>query len=374
MTERLYYHDSYLWDFEASIVWRSEDGLRVQLDRTAFYPTSGGQPHDTGAMNGCRVVEVADEEDRILHTLAEPLDGSLQLVNCRIDAERRLDHMRQHTGQHLLSAVMDEEFGLKTVSFHMGGDYATVDVEPQPGSATILEQIEKRVNARLLENRVISIGFEDAASAAGLRKSPDREGIIRIVTIEGLDRSACGGTHVLRTGEVGLVVLGKTEKIRKAFRIEFYCGPRAISFLRGRIAAADSQLAQTKSKLADADKQKRKLADELAKVAGQRKYAEMAADTSGRVVWEESFEVFDEDLLPTMNAFLEGAGSVALLTSSSDGRILFGANPGLGLDCGKRFKDAMNTLGGRGGGSPKSAQGSIPDMSKLSLLRDLLIL
>lgn len=373
LTERLYFHDSYLWQFDASVVWRSDDGLSIVLDRTAFYPTSGGQPHDIGSIQDCSVLDVVDDNGTIAHSLSKPLPLEHSTVNCQIDASRRLDYMRQHSGQHLLSAVMEEEFGLKTVSFHMGATYATVDVEPQPASLSLLEQIEKRANDRLLENRPIQIAFEDAVSVQGLRKPPDREGIVRVVSIEGLDRSACGGTHVGRTGEIGLIALGKTEKVRKALRIEFYCGPRAFSFLRGKIAEADAQAGQAKSKLAEADKQRRKLAEELTAIHGKTRYSNTLPDSTGHFLWEESFPAFAEDLQSEMNSFLEGHASIALLTSVGDGRILFGAHPGLQMDCGKLLKGALTQLGGKGGGSPKSAQGTLGDPANLSMLKSMLI-
>lgn len=348
MSERLYYHDSYLTSFEARVIWLSEDGLSVELDRSAFYPTSGGQPHDLGLLDGIAVTEVKEEGERVLHRLAAPVAGPV--VRGEVDWPRRLDHMRQHTGQHVLSAVLEEQFGLRTVSFHMGADYATVDVEP---FGTIdLAAVEKAVNARLMEDRAVSIGFEDASLAKGLRKAPDREGMLRIITIEGTDRSACGGTHVRRTGEVGVLVLGKTEKVRQALRIEFYCGERARAYLRGRIEEAQGW----KDRFAEVDKQRRKLGLELAAVAGERKFAELDGGQE-RVLWREEVEEITEELRASVNAFLAQPRAMALL--SAQGTVLLGAHPGLDVDCGARLKAAIAKYGGKGGGSPKQAQGSV---------------
>ena len=192
MTERLYYTDSYIREFEARVVARSDEGRRIYLDRTAFYPTSGGQPFDTGWLGGVEVLDVVDENDRVAHLLASPLGA--ERVRGEIDWTRRFDHMQQHTGQHLLSAVIEELFGHPTVSVHFGRDSSTLDLGADAFTAAQVEVAEERANAVAVENRPVEVSFEDASTAAGLRKSSAREGTLRIVTIRDLDRSACGGT------------------------------------------------------------------------------------------------------------------------------------------------------------------------------------
>jgi alanyl-tRNA synthetase len=211
MTERLYYTDSYLRDFTARITGHADDGRTVYLDRTAFYPTSGGQPFDTGSIAGVAVLDVVDEDERIAHKLAgvvqagaveaSPVDAAT--VACAVDWRRRFDHMQQHTGQHLLSAVFEELFHLKTVSFHLGAESATIDIEGGGVEARTILQAERRANQVVFENRPVVVEFQNAADAQGLRKPSDRDGTLRIVSIDGLDRSACGGTHVRATGETG---------------------------------------------------------------------------------------------------------------------------------------------------------------------------
>ncbi len=226
MSERLYYTDSYLRDFAARAIETSAEGLLVYLDRTAFYPTSGGQPFDLGTISGVAVTEVFDEAERVAHRVAAPI--AVGPVECAIDWRRRFDHMQQHTGQHLLSAVFEELFHLKTVSFHMGADSSTIDLEGGAVDARVLADTERRVNEVIWENRAVAVQFEHAAEVQGLRKPSDREGTLRIVSIEGMDRSACGGTHVRATGEIGAVLLRKVEKVRQTTRVEFLCGGRAI--------------------------------------------------------------------------------------------------------------------------------------------------
>src|SRR5947208_9252257 len=160
MTERLYYTDAYLRDFTASIVDQSSDGLTVYLDRTAFYPTSGGQPFDIGSIGGAAVVGVVDEEDRVAHRVASPLPAGP--VDCAIDWRRRYDHMQQHTGQHLISAVFEELFGLRTVSFHLGAESAIIDVEGAPVDGRTLVEVERRANEIVYENRPVNVRFENA--------------------------------------------------------------------------------------------------------------------------------------------------------------------------------------------------------------------
>src|SRR4249919_967027 len=182
MTERLYYTDSYVREFQARVVERSADGRTVYLDRTLFYPSSGGQPFDVGSIAGIAVVDVVDEEDRIAHLLAEPLatDGD---VAGEIDWARRFDHMQQHSGQHLLSAVFEELFGLHTVSFHLGADSATIDLEGGSVEPRSVVEAERRANQVVSENRTMDVRFEDATQAQGLRKASERAGLLRIVSI-----------------------------------------------------------------------------------------------------------------------------------------------------------------------------------------------
>lgn len=371
MTERLYYFDSYRTEFESPVEAIHPGGLVVELARTAFYPTSGGQPHDLGTINGIPVTNVEETPaGTILHHLAAPFPAAGAVMGS-IDWPRRLDHMRQHTGQHLLSAVMAEQFGLRTVSFHLGADYATVDVEPQSVSAQTLAAIEVAVNARLLENIPVHISFEDAATAEGLRKPADRDGLIRIIAIDGLDRSACGGTHVRQTGEIGLIALGRTEKIRQALRIEFYCGPRALAHLQQRAQTAEANLAATREKLAEADKQRRRALLDLAELQGRAQYDSLAG--SSPVVWRCEAGEIGEVERARVQAFLARTDAIAVLLVPSTGALLFGAHPTTGVDCGDRFKAMLKQFPGKGGGNARLAQGAISSPAQIDAAVDFLL-
>src|SRR5438034_3396828 len=246
MTKRLYYTDSYLREFRAHVVERS--GGKIYLDRTAFYPTSGGQPFDTGSIAGAPVVDVVDEGERIAHVLGAAID--LDEVSCRLNWERRFDHMQQHSGQHLLSAVMLDLFGMATRSVHFGASSSTLDLDASSLSADQVSAAELRANQVVFENRPVNVLFADSAEDLGLRKASDRAGVLRVITIEGLDRSACGGTHVRATGEIGPVLIRKLDKVRSAVRVEFLCGLRALRRARAAFEAL-SKIAQVFSATLD---------------------------------------------------------------------------------------------------------------------------
>ncbi len=371
MTERLYYHDSYLRQFDAQVLSLSDDGLRVVLDRTAFYPTSGGQPHDLGVIAGIPVVDVIDQEDGIEHVLATPLSASQ--VTAEIDWPRRFLHMQQHTAQHLLSAVMQEEFNLETVSFHLGTEESTVDVEPAQIAPESLRAIETRANERIWSNLATSISFEDAATAQGLRKQSAREGILRIVTIDGLDRSACGGTHVARTGEIGFLRLGKTEKIRKALRLYFYAGTRALAWSHRQADDAKAELAQLREKAADAAKQTQRVTFELATLRGAQRAASLAPNAQGHRLWIESVNELNEATRQEANAFLASGGTAVLLHDPNTGATLLASSESSGLDCGQVFKQAVAESGGKGGGSARQAQGNLGPQANLDALTQRLL-
>ena len=218
MTERLYYHDSRLLEFDAAAVEHAGDARRLVLDRTAFYPTSGGQPHDTGVLGGARVIDVIEEAQRIVHVV----DAAVPLgtVHGTVDGFRRRDHTEQHTAQHLVSALAADRLGWDTVSVHFGADSSSIEFATPAASDEQLRRLEHWANEIVGEAREVSIGFEDAtvAERTGLRKPSGRVGDIRVITITDLDRSACGGTHLSRTSEIGSVLLLGVEKIRGQVR------------------------------------------------------------------------------------------------------------------------------------------------------------
>lgn len=381
MTERLHYSDCYLREFDARVLESGDAGRRLYLDRTAFYPTSGGQPFDLGTLGGIPVTEIVDEEDRIAHVLAAPLTA--ETVHGSIDWTRRYDLMQQHTGQHLLSAVLESLFGFKTVSVHMGTGLNTVDIDTASVTEGELAQAEERCFEIIGQARPTGISFEDAA--AGLRKESQRTGTLRIVSIDGIDRSACGGTHVRSSSEIGLVLTGKSEKIRGITRIEFVCGDRAL-----RRARADNQLlasiARTLSLPAEQaperilalteqnkslEKERQRLATEQARREGAELYWKTAPDGNGlrRVIERGSI---DEALRNKAQAFTANEQSVFFAISDNPPSLLLAASQDSGVHAGNVLKAALVEAGGRGGGNAALAQGSVPDAVALERIVALL--
>jgi alanyl-tRNA synthetase len=376
VTDRLYYHDSYLTEFRARVVDMSPDRMRIYLDRTAFYPTSGGQPFDLGKLGAVQVTEVVDEDGRIAHQVAVPLETVE--VSGVIDWQRRFDHMQQHTGQHLLSAVLVNMFGAQTVSFHLGVETCTIDVARVLEPAEIREA-ERRANEIVFENRPVSIAFEDSTQDLGLRKPTEREGVIRIISIQDLDRSACGGTHVRATGEIGPILIRKLDRIRGNQRIEFLCGLRAVKRARADFEAISSAarafsappdevpalVAAHLEKLQESDKARRRLATELAQSRGRELYAATAPGPDGiRKVVRRVASLTDE-LRAEAQSFSAGQKSIFMAMGENPPAILLAASADSGVNAGAFLKAALIEAGGRGGGSASLAQGSLPSKDLL---------
>jgi alanyl-tRNA synthetase len=378
MTDRLYYTDSYLREFTARIVERSADGRTVYLDRTAFYPASGGQPCDTGTVAGVPVLDVVDAGERIAHHLARPLHAGP--VECAIDWSRRFDHMQQHTGQHVLSAVFEEWFGLDTVGFHLGAESSTIDLEGGAVEPGAVLEAERRANDIVFENRPVEVRFQQAAEVQGLRKPTDREGTLRIVSIEGLDRNACGGTHVRATGEVGPILLRKLEKVRQSVRVEFLCGGRAVRRARADYEALsktaqlfsaplDEVPAMVAAQLETArahDKARRKLELDLAACQGKELYLATAPGADGvRRVTRRVVKGSLEELRAIAQNFTAQPKAVFIATLADPPSVLLAASADAGIDAGKTLKAALAAAAGRGGGNARIAQGSVAEAGVL---------
>jgi alanyl-tRNA synthetase len=384
MTDRLYYTDPYDREFDAVIV-RCE-GRRVALDRTGFYPTSGGQPFDTGTLGNLRVIDVVDEDDgTITHVMddagaelarpgaphAPPLQVG-QAVHGIIDWPRRFDHMQQHTGQHLLSAAFDRLLGVPTVSFHLGAEASTIDLARELPPRDIAAA-ESEANRIVWENRPVTIRFADAEEAARLtlRKEPKRQGRLRLVDVEGFDLSACGGTHVARTGAVGIIAVGSWERFKGGQRVEFRCGGRALDrvrSLRDTASAAMRLLSVTAGELpeaierlqADAKEQRRAVSALQTELASYRA-AELAASADvsdrGRLV----LRVVDADangLKALASAIVAAAGYAAVLVSASTPALVVVARSAdVTVQANHVLAALTARFGGRGGGKPELAQG-----------------
>lgn len=378
MSERLYYDDSYLREFRARVLDRSQDGRILYLDRTAFYPTSGGQPHDVGSIAGAAVVDVVDEEERIAHRIASPVDTVE--VDCSVDWARRYDHMQQHSGQHLLSAVFIEQFGIETCSFHLGEEISTLDLEAPAIGVEKVIGAERRANEAVWENRPIVVTYEDAVSAGDLRKPTGRAGTLRVVSIEGLDRIACGGTHVRLTGEIGPILIRRLEKIRNTVRVEFLCGGRAVRRSRAdydlltRTAQAFStsldevpQVASAQlDTVRDSERMRRKLEAELARYQGRELYEATPPDASGvRRIVRRVPKGSMEELRALAQSFTAQPKAVFIGVVEQPSAVLLAVSTDADVDAGKTLQPIVAQAGGRGGGSARMAQGSVPSVEAL---------
>jgi alanyl-tRNA synthetase len=385
MTERLYYTDAYQRTFDARIVERADGGRTLYLDRTAFYPTSGGQPFDTGTIAGITVTDVVDEGDRISHHLAAPAPAG-DAVAGAIDWARRYDHMQQHTGQHLLSAIFADRFGLDTVSVHFGAHSATLDVSAERVPREKLVTAEELANAAIAENRAVSVSFEDASTATGLRKATAREGMLRVITIDALDRSACGGTHVRAIGEIGAILIRRTERVRHATRVEFVCGMRAV-----RAARADhelvAELAQTagvapaelvaaakaqREELRAAQAARREAASALDGYRARERFDAAAPDANGRRRIVERRATGTVDELRSLAQAAVALGSVLFIgVLDAPPTIVLASSDG-GIDAGTALRKVLADAGGRGGGNARIAQGTVPSVSALEAVIEAL--
>jgi len=381
-TERLYYTDCYLREFEARVL-RSEpapNGFKVYLNRTAFYPASGGQPADSGMIAGLPVLEAVDERDEIAHILRQAPEG--EGVRGRIDWARRFDHMQQHTGQHILSAAFEKIGDYKTASFHLGEDSSSIDLDSDRLGPRQIEEAEDAANQVVFEDRPVRISFQPAgeASRLDLRKPTAREGEVRLVEVEGFDLSACGGTHVSRTGAVGLILVRKVERMKGSTRVEFLCGGRAQQQAR-RDFRVLSEAAQLFSAALDTvpeliAKQSQELREEI---RGREKLLERLAEYRARELWqavpvvdgrrvvrqvfpaEESAQV---KLLAHALAKLPGA--VGLLgVKEAPTKLFFAQTPGGTSEMGSVLKQTLAKFGGKGGGGCDFAQGGGLEESRL---------
>jgi alanyl-tRNA synthetase len=372
VTERLYYTDPYLTDFEAEIVDLEpvEGGARVILDRTAFYPTSGGQPFDTGFLGGARVVEVLEEGARIVHVVSGEIPRGH--VAGSIDWGRRFEHMQQHTGQHVLSAALDR-LAVRTVSFHLGSVAATIDLAREVTAAEIT-RAEDAANAIVWEDRPVAISFVDAEHAAALplRKESARTGRLRIIEIDGFDVSACGGTHVARTGSVGVIAVSGWERFKGGSRIEFRCGVRALRAhraLRDTVATAARLMSAGAEELpagierlqAENRDGNRRLKDLDARLAGYEAdvlAARALEAPAGRVVVEALLEPDLTGLKTRAQRIAARPGHVAiLLTGAAPVSVVIARSSDAALDAAALLKQLTAEFGGKGGGRPELAQG-----------------
>lgn len=377
MTERLYYEDAYTLRFNADVVERTEYKKKpaVILDRTYFYPESGGQPPDNGQLNAARVIDVQTREtDRaVLHILEHPLDDAR--VEAQIDADRRFDHMQHHSGQHILSQALSRAAKAETVSVHMSTDSMTIDVNRAAIAPEEWLAAEELANQIVQQNLSVRCWYPsvDELATLPIRKMPEVVGKVRIVDMGGFDVTACGGTHVAHTGEIGLIKVVKYERRGDTTRLEFRCGTRAMSDYRSKndiINRLVSDLTVGYWEVPEAVKRlqadNKALRSELKLVKDQLADAEAQslltmAHTQGqwRVV-SRAFEGRDTNEVRLLAQKIATRPDTIVLfgVAGEKSQIIFGRAQNVEIDVVPLLKQALALIKSeRGGGKPDFAQG-----------------
>jgi alanyl-tRNA synthetase len=375
VTERIYYTEPTCIEFDATVVAATTaDGRNlVVLDRTAFYPASGGQPNDTGSLGDAEVSDVVDLDDgSIGHIVSAPIAEGTR-VHGRVDWTRRFDHMQQHTGQHILSAAFDRLHHARTVGFHLGAILSTLDLDKVLG-VEALAAAEQEANRVVWENRSVSIRFATPEEAAAMtfRKEPTRSGPLRVIEVDGFDVSACGGTHVAQAGQVGVIALRSWEKLRGGMRLEFACGGRALRefrVLRDAVAGSLRYLSVAPQDLPAAIESAQAENKDLRRTIrdlGERLAVHEAAVLTQRArqvgparVIVDALDGVDQAGLKALASAAAGQPGVvaALLSAADPALVVIARAPDVSLDAAAVLKAMVQRFGGKGGGKPELAQG-----------------
>ena len=405
MSERLYHSDSFLSTFTGTVTGlrkcatgNGESAWQLALDRTAFYPASGGQPFDTGQLSALSldgaaltvpVEQVEDEEESVWHFVREPLAVGTR-VEGQVDWERRFDHMQQHSGQHLLSAIFWQQLQAPTISFHLGESTSTIDLASGPLEQHSLERVERLANGIIGEDRPVTSSYvsrveAEAMLAAGqLRKLPDRQGTIRLIDIEDCDRNACGGTHVRSTGQIGGLLVRTVEKVSRGMRIEFVCGLRAVRAARADFAVLRetaallstgvTELAPTVVRLLAEGKsnakESQKLREELAVFQAARLAMDVPIESGLRLVVREWRDRNRDYIKLLASRTAKAAPQTAVIFCANDAdpvRMFVARSSDLDFNCGQILREALAQFGLRGGGSADLAQGDVPSEQEAAL-------
>jgi alanyl-tRNA synthetase len=390
MTVKLYWDDSHLTRFTARVtdVWAQGDHRIVTLDQSAFYPTGGGQPCDTGSINSGRVIDVEMAEDgRILHRLDPDVAiAAGEEVNCEVDWRRRREMIQQHTGQHILSQAFFQLFGAETKGFRITDRSTEIDLtlEAQPDEIErAIARAEEMANDVVFDNREIRVHnvTPEEAERMPLRKESFVADYVRVIEIADYDWSPCGGTHAVRTGEVGLIVVRGWERAKKMTRVHFLCGVRALDDYRRVSRSVDAvarkftvgreEVESSVARLLDENKRLTRRARELAGIAATVEAFELveaAEPVNGVRIVSRVFENRDiEELNLLAHRLVDGDNVVALLASkeTETARLIFARSANLSTDMSALMRAACERLGGRGGGKPDFAQGGGSKLSEL---------
>lgn len=385
-TSKLYFRDSSLLEFSSTVidVKPSERGDCVVLDQTAFYPTGGGQPNDIGSLGQASVVDVFEDEAGTIYHVVEHACGLTpgQTVAGIVDRARRLDHLQQHSGQHILSQAFVRACGAETRSFHLGSQTSTIDIELQSPTSESMRAAEDIANAVVFEDRPMRVHLvnEEEAARLPLRKETAVRGDIRVIEVENFDWSPCGGTHAARAGQIGLIAIRSHERAKKMTRVEFVCGGRALTdyrlanttaFAVARLFSAERDSSpELVARAIQENRSTKKRVRDLLELAMIAEASEMLATSAGSGRFKIVHAVFEERDVQEVRVLavkiVQREPSVALLATkcSGEARLVFARSASLEQNMGQLLAEACETLGGRGGGKPELAQGAGPNVER----------
>lgn len=390
MNHRRYYADSYTREFKTQVAATAPVNSRwaAILEETYFYPTSGGQPHDTGRLGNAAVVEVAirETDGAVLHLLDAPLPPGP--VEGRIDWPRRFDHMQQHSGQHILSQAFERVAQAPTIGFHLGAERVSIDLGVAALADSLLADAEALANDVVTANAAVRAWFPDPQElrALALRKQPEVSGPLRVVAIGDFDFSACGGTHVATTAEIGLIAVLRTERLKRGVRVEFLCGGRArgdytrkhgiLRELSATLTCAPAEVGASVTRLQESlQETRRALAEyqERALDAEAAQLLELAAPHGAlRVVRVGCVERPIDEVKGLALRLTSTPDIVALLgIAGSRTQLIFARSENLSLDLKPAFQFALESLGGGRGGGSRIWQGAAGPSDLETLARTL---
>lgn len=377
MTNKLFYTDPYLQSFSAVVLKQNQDengSWYVVLNQTAFYPTGGGQPYDTGMIGDSKVINVEEIDGEIRHYLEAPLSEIGAEKNCQINWERRFDHMQQHCGQHILSAAFEQLFDYDTVGFHLGNDIVTIDLETEQLTEEEAARAEELANQIIIQNRPIEIKWvtEDELSQYPLRKAPKVKENIRLVMIKDFDYNGCGGTHPHGTGEVSALKILTWERQRKNIRLQFVCGKRVINQLGQKqkilqdltklLNSPESEMVQAVTRILENGKSLDKSLEQA-----REQLLQYEAQEWRRTNYDENHvisRVFQNRSIQELQKLarmitMEDDAALVLAVSENENRLQLVCARGNSRSENMKnlIVNALSLINGKGGGNPSFAQG-----------------
>ncbi|KZL91113.1 alanyl-tRNA editing protein [Clostridium magnum] len=376
MTEKLFYNDPYLTQCEAEVkdIINKDGKILVVLDRTPFYPEGGGQPSDRGELNGIRVLHVYEEDNVIYHQVEKAVED--KIVLCKIDFHRRFDHMQQHSGEHLLSGAIFKLYNGNNKGFHLGEDYVTIDIDIDGMTEEMLRTAEDEVNSYIYKNREICtyVVSKEESKNFPMRKQINVDEDVRVVEAKDMDCCPCCGTHVLRTGEIGIIKIIKSERYKGMTRIYLNCGIRVlkdfqnkqniISNLNRHLSSDENNLLErVENQSLEIEKLTKELKS-LKKIIAESEAKNIIKAENSKVILRKYEDKSFEDI-ELIAAALSSKNFILILSSLKENKILFMNDSHSDISCGKLFKENIKVFNGKGGGNAKRAQGSFENKQDL---------